>query len=72
MIELVRTREHIEDLTEGLFLTLTFVALSFKYGNFLARQNEISALLNCFRSETCQPKDLVERMILIKYKRRGI
>ncbi|XP_014480183.1 PREDICTED: uncharacterized protein LOC106747303 [Dinoponera quadriceps] len=67
VIELVRTRDHIEDITEGLFLTLTYVALCFKYGNFLARRDEVSILLNCFRSKTCQPKNFEERTILIKY-----
>lgn len=71
VIELVRTRDHIEDITEGLFLTLTYVALCFKYGNFLARRDEVSTLLNCFRGETCQPKNSEERMILIKYDRKG-
>nr|XP_012229380.1 PREDICTED: odorant receptor 46a, isoform B-like [Linepithema humile] len=70
VIELVRTRDHIEDLTEGLFLALTYVALCVKYGNFLARQNEMSMLLDCFRGETCQPKDSEEKMILIKYDRK--
>lgn len=71
VIELVRTRDHIEDITEGLFLTLTYVALCFKYGNFLARRDEVSTLLNCFRGETCQPKNPKERMILMKYNHKG-
>ncbi|XP_032662641.1 odorant receptor 46a-like [Odontomachus brunneus] len=71
VIELVRTRDHIEDITEGLFLTLTYVALCFKYGNFLVRRGEVSTLLNCFRGETCQPKNFEEQMILIKYDRKA-
>jgi len=72
VIELVRTRDHIEDLTEGLFLALTFVALCIKYGNFLARRDQVSTLLNCFRGEMCRPKDSEEKMILIRYHRKGI
>lgn len=71
VIELVRTRDHIEDITEGLFLTLTYIALCMKYGNFLARRDEVSMLLNCFRCKTCQPKNSEERMILVKYERKG-
>ncbi|XP_025159318.1 odorant receptor 46a-like isoform X1 [Harpegnathos saltator] len=71
VIELVRTRDHVEDITEGLFVTLTYVALCFKYGNFLVRRDEMSALLNCFRGQTCQPKNSEERTILIKYDRKA-
>jgi len=72
LIELIRMRDRIEDLTEGLFLTLTFVALCIKYGNFLARRDQVSTLLDCFRGETCRPKDFEERMILSRYHRKGI
>lgn len=71
VIELIRTHDHIEDLTEGLFLALTYIALCIKYGNFLARQDEVSTLLDCFRGETCRPKNFEEKMILIKYDRKG-
>ncbi|XP_018053658.1 PREDICTED: odorant receptor 46a-like, partial [Atta colombica] len=71
VIELIRTHDDIEDITEGLFLALTYVALCFKYGNFLVRQNEVSILLDCFRRETCQPRNSEERMILIKYDRKA-
>ncbi|KYN30164.1 Odorant receptor 46a, isoform A [Trachymyrmex cornetzi] len=71
VIELVRTHDDIEGITEGLFLALTYVALCFKYGNFLVRQNEVSMLLDCFRRETCQPRNSEERMILIKYDRKA-
>ncbi|XP_077271873.1 odorant receptor 46a-like isoform X2 [Temnothorax americanus] len=71
VIELVRTHNNIEDITEGLFLALTYVAFCFKYGNFLARQNEVSMLLDCFRSETCQPRNSEEKMILLKYDRKA-
>ncbi|CAL1685812.1 unnamed protein product [Lasius platythorax] len=70
VIELVRTHDHIEDLTEGLFLALTYVALCVKYGNFLARQDEVSTLLDCFRGDTCRPKNSEEKMILVKYDRK--
>ncbi|XP_012059155.1 PREDICTED: odorant receptor 46a, isoform B-like, partial [Atta cephalotes] len=71
VIELIRTHDDIEGITEGLFLALTYVALCFKYGNFLVRQNEVSMLLDCFRRETCQPRNSEERMILIKYDRKA-
>lgn len=72
IIELIRTHDDIEDITEGLFLALTYLALCFKYGNFLARRNEVFMLLKCFRNETCQPKNSEEKMILLKYDRKGI
>ncbi|XP_018301278.1 odorant receptor 46a-like [Mycetomoellerius zeteki] len=34
------------------------------------RKNEVSMLLDCFRRETCQPRNSEERMILIKYDRK--
>ncbi|XP_072757296.1 odorant receptor Or1-like isoform X1 [Anoplolepis gracilipes] len=71
VIELIRTHDHIEDLTEGLFLALTYVALCMKYGNFLARRDEVCTLLNCFRCETCRPRDSEEKLILIKYDRKA-
>ncbi|KAL6263328.1 hypothetical protein P5V15_006125 [Pogonomyrmex californicus] len=71
VIELIRTHDDIEDITEGLFLALTYVALCFKYGNFLARRDEIIMLLDCFRKETCQPKNTEEKMILVKYDRKA-
>ncbi|XP_039311113.1 uncharacterized protein LOC105201627 [Solenopsis invicta] len=71
VIELVRTRDDIEDMTEGLFMALTYVALCFKYGNFLARKEEMSMLLDCFRRETCQPRNSEEKTILIKYDRKA-
>ncbi|XP_011699948.1 PREDICTED: uncharacterized protein LOC105457144 [Wasmannia auropunctata] len=71
VIELVRTHDDIEDITEGLFLALTYVALCCKYGNFLVRRNEVTMLLDCFRSATCQPRNSEERMILIKYDRKA-
>ncbi|XP_070150303.1 odorant receptor 46a-like isoform X3 [Polyergus mexicanus] len=71
VIELVRTHDHIEDITEGLFLALTYVALCVKYGNFLTRKDEVSMLLDCFRGETCRPKNSEEKMILIKYDRKA-
>lgn len=72
VVELVRTHDDIEDITEGLFLALTYIALCFKYGNFLARQNEMNTLLDCFRREMCQPKNSEEKMILLKYDRKGM
>jgi len=72
LIELIRTRDCIEDLTEGLFLTLTFVALCIKYGNFLAWRDQVLIFLDCFRDETCRPKDSEERMILTRYHRKDI
>ncbi|KAL0099800.1 hypothetical protein PUN28_019899 [Cardiocondyla obscurior] len=71
IIELVRTHDDIEDLTEGLFLSLTYIALCLKYGNFLTRKKEMSVLLDCFRKETCRPRNSEERIILLKYDRKA-
>lgn len=62
----------MEDLTEGLFLALTYVALCMKYLNFLTRQREMRALLDRFRFELCQPRNSAEESILRQYDRKGI
>ncbi|XP_011880780.1 PREDICTED: uncharacterized protein LOC105569177 isoform X2 [Vollenhovia emeryi] len=71
IIELVRMRNNVEDLTEGLFLAITFMTLSLKYFNFLMRQCELRALLNCFRAKMCRPRDSTEVSILKQYDRKA-
>lgn len=72
IIELVRIRNDMEAVTEGLFLVLTFATLCLKYLNFLMRQCELRALLDCFRAKICQPRDSAEKSILKQYDRKGI
>ncbi|KAF3054236.1 Odorant receptor 022 [Nylanderia fulva] len=67
VIELVRMKNNIEALTEGLFLVLTYVTLCLKYLNFLVREYELRALLDCFRNKICQPRDSIEKSILKQY-----
>lgn len=64
-------RNDVEDLTESLFLVLTFVSLCLKYFNILVRQCELRALLDCFRVKLCQPKDSAEELILRRYDFKG-
>ncbi|CAL1685813.1 unnamed protein product [Lasius platythorax] len=71
VIELVRMRNDVEALTEGLFLVLTFVTLCLKYLNFLMRRCELRALLDCFRIKICQPRDSIETSILKQYDRKA-
>lgn len=71
MIELVRIRNDVEDITEGLFLTLTYVSLCLKCFNILVRQYELRSLLDCFRTKLCQPKDSAEESILRRYDLKG-
>ncbi|KAM0736582.1 Odorant receptor 46a, isoform A [Formica fusca] len=71
VIELVRIRNDMEAVTEGLFLVLTFVSLCLKYLNFLMRQCELRALLDCFRDKICQPRDSAEKSILKQYDRKA-
>lgn len=72
IIELVRTRNNMEDLTEGLFLALTYMTLCLKYLNFLMRECELRTLLDCFRAKLCQPRDSAEVSILKQYDWKGI
>nr|XP_012229846.1 PREDICTED: uncharacterized protein LOC105676486 [Linepithema humile] len=71
LIEVIRKRDHIDELTEGLFLGLTLFTLCIKYANFLLRKNEISALLDCLRVKMCQPKNSVEKLIIEEHNRRA-
>ncbi|NP_001177533.1 odorant receptor 124 [Nasonia vitripennis] len=66
LIELALTYDDLQNLTECLFLTLTFLALCFKMINFMCRQESLKALLNTFRDEICQPKTLEEKDIIEK------
>ena len=72
VIEVIRTRDHIQELTEGLFMGLTFLTLCVKYANFLLRGNELSDLLNCLRVKRCQPRNSIEKLIIEEHSRRGI
>ncbi|KAG5329566.1 OR46A protein, partial [Acromyrmex charruanus] len=67
MAELIRIRNDVEDLTESLFLVLTFMCLCLKYLNVLMRQCELRALLDCFRANLCQPRNSMEESILKQY-----
>ncbi|XP_028045088.1 odorant receptor 46a [Monomorium pharaonis] len=67
IIELIRTRNDVDDLTEGLFLALTYISLCLKYLNILIRQCKLRELVNCFRVKHCQPKNSVEELILRRY-----
>lgn len=71
-VEVIRTRDHVQELTEGLFLGLTFLTLSVKYANFLLRENKVSELLDCLRVKMCQPKNSNEKLIMAEHSRRGI
>ncbi|XP_067207481.1 odorant receptor 82a-like isoform X2 [Linepithema humile] len=71
LIEVIRKRDHIDELTEGLFLGLTLFTLCIKYANFLLRKNEISALLDCLRVKMCQPKNSVEKLIIEEHNRKA-
>ncbi|XP_028045087.1 odorant receptor 13a [Monomorium pharaonis] len=71
IIELVRKRNNVEDFTEALFLTMSFVTMCFKYINFFMQQCELRVLLDCFRTDLCQPRDSMERSILKQYSRKA-
>ncbi|KYN30165.1 hypothetical protein ALC57_00381 [Trachymyrmex cornetzi] len=64
-------RNDVEDLTESLFLVLTFMCLCLKYLNVLMRQCELRALLDCFRANLCQPRNSMEKSILKQYDLKG-
>ncbi|KAF3054234.1 Odorant receptor 025 [Nylanderia fulva] len=71
VIEVIRTRDQINELTEGLFLASTYVTLCLKYANFLLRKNDISKLLDCLRVKMCQPRNLTEKMIIETHSRKA-
>jgi len=71
VIEVIRTRDHVQELTEGLFLGLTFLTLCVKYANFLLRENELLDLLDCLRVKMCQPRNSTEKLIIEEHSRRG-
>ncbi|XP_012229842.1 odorant receptor 82a-like isoform X2 [Linepithema humile] len=62
-------RNDMENLTECLFLALTYIITCLKYLNFSMRQSELRALLNCFRVKLSQPKNSAEELILKQYDR---
>ncbi|XP_025267421.1 odorant receptor 46a-like [Camponotus floridanus] len=70
-VEVIRTRDHIHELTEGLFLGLTFLTLSVKYANFLLRENKVSELLDYLRIKMCQPKNSTEQLIMEEHNRKA-
>jgi len=71
VIEVIRTRKHVQELTEGLFTGLTSLTLCVKYTNFLLRENEVLDLLACLRVKMCQPKNSMEKLIIEEHIRRG-
>ncbi|KAG5343247.1 OR46A protein, partial [Acromyrmex heyeri] len=70
VIEVIRTRD-VQELTEGLFLGLTFLTLCVKYANFLLRESELSDLLDSLRVKMCQPRNSIEKLIIEQHSRRG-
>ncbi|KAG7188674.1 hypothetical protein KM043_008296 [Ampulex compressa] len=71
VIELIHARDNVKELTEGLFTTLTYIALCFKFGNFLSRKKEMSSLLDYFRLDVCQSRNFAEYVILEKYNSKA-
>ncbi|KAL6263329.1 hypothetical protein P5V15_006126 [Pogonomyrmex californicus] len=71
VVEVIRTRDRIHELTEGLFLGLTFVTLCVKYANFLLRENEMTDLLDSLRVKMCQPRNSMEKLIMEEHSRKA-
>ncbi|KYQ56938.1 Odorant receptor 46a, isoform A [Trachymyrmex zeteki] len=71
VIEMIRMRDHVQELTEGLFLGLTFLTLCVKYANFLLRESELSDLLDSLRVKMCQPRNSMEKLIIEQHSRRA-
>jgi len=72
VIELIRMRDRINELTEGLFLASTYITLCLKYANFLLRKNDVSEVLDCLRVKMCQPRNSTEKIIIETHSRKGI
>ncbi|XP_043505706.1 odorant receptor 46a-like [Polistes fuscatus] len=71
LIEIIVSRNNLEDVTESLFMALTFLALCFKLLNILFRKRKLLILLNLLREKICRPRNLTEEKILESYSRRA-
>ncbi|XP_014606638.1 PREDICTED: odorant receptor 46a, isoform A [Polistes canadensis] len=71
LIEIIVSRNDLEDVTESLFMALTFLALCFKLLNILFRKRKLLILLNLLREKICRPRNVTEEKILESYSRRG-
>ncbi|XP_071634291.1 odorant receptor 46a-like isoform X1 [Temnothorax longispinosus] len=71
VIEMIRMRDRVQELTERLFSGLTCLTLCVKYANFLLRENELSDLLECLRVKMCQPRNSTEKLIMEEHNRRA-
>lgn len=66
IIELLTMHGSLNDFTEVLFLTFTFVALCFKVLNFVTRRSEMTDMLDEFRTPICLAKSPEEKKIIQK------
>lgn len=65
-IELWVMRDSIDDLTEILFLTVTYFVLLIKIFNILREKKKVEVITNCFHLEVCQGKSAEEQAIIKK------
>ncbi|NP_001177536.1 odorant receptor 128 [Nasonia vitripennis] len=68
LTELVLNRNNVHDLTECLFLSLTFLTCCFKMINFLCRQEGLNRILNAYRADVFQPKTTEEKQMTTQYQ----
>lgn len=64
IIELITMHGSVDDFTEVLFLTLTYVALCLKVLNFVTRRREMTDMLDDFRTPVCLAKSPEEKEII--------
>jgi hypothetical protein len=65
---IITVNYNINEFSERVFVTLTFVAGCIKLLYFIRRRKNICELLEIFRSKICQPQTFKEYNIILKYK----
>ena len=67
--EILLENDDMSDLTEALFLAMTYITMCLKILNFVFRRTEMIAILNDLRHPYCKPGSIYEREIVDKYAR---
>ena len=67
LMEVATMKGTLNEFTEVLFITFTYLTLCLKLLNFVSRRDEMCSLLDDFRLSICQTKSLKEKNIMNKY-----
>ncbi|XP_011496971.1 PREDICTED: odorant receptor 46a, isoform A-like [Ceratosolen solmsi marchali] len=66
-IRLITMQDNIDDLSDNLFITLTFISFCLKILNFIIRRHEMEDLLHDFRLPVYQSRSFEEEKIILEY-----